>query len=43
MVAYATMATLLGLWAGPYLHDVHGLDAVGRGHVILAMSCAQVA
>ena len=43
MVAYATMATLLGLWAGPYLHDVHGLDAVGRGHVLLAMSCAQVA
>jgi predicted MFS family arabinose efflux permease len=43
MVAYATMATLLGLWAGPYLHDVHGLDAVGRGHVLLAMSGAQVA
>ncbi len=42
MVAYATMATLLGLWAGPYLHDVHGLDAVGRGHVLLAMSGAQV-
>ena len=43
MVAYATMATLLGLWAGPYLHDVHGLDAVARGHVLLAMSGAQVA
>ena len=43
MVAYATLATVLGLWAGPYLHDVHGLDAVGRGHVLLAMSAAQVA
>ncbi len=43
MVAYAAMATILGLWAGPYLHDVHGLDAVARGHVLLAMSAAQVA
>ncbi len=43
MVAYATLATMLGLWAGPYLHDVHGLDAVTRGHVLLAMSLAQVA
>lgn len=43
MVAYATMATMLGLWAGPYLHDVHGLDAVGRGNVLLAMAAAQVA
>jgi MFS family permease len=43
VVAYATLATVLGLWAGPYLHDVHGLDSVGRGHVLLAMSAAQVA
>ncbi len=41
-VAYATTATVLGLWAGPYLHDVHGLDAVARGHVLLAMSGAQM-
>jgi MFS family permease len=43
MVAYATMATVLGLWAGPYLHDVHGLDGVQRGNVLLAMTAAQVA
>lgn len=43
MVAYSTTATLLGLWAGPYLHDVHGMDGVARGNVLLAMSCAQVA
>lgn len=42
MVAYSTMATLLGLWAGPYLHDVHGMDGVARGNVLLAMSGAQV-
>lgn len=35
--AYAAMVTLLALWAGPYLFDVHGLDAGGRGAVLLAM------
>lgn len=46
-VAYAVMATLLTLWAGPYLYDVHGLDATGRGAVLLAMGltvpCGQLA
>lgn len=45
--AYAVMATLLTLWAGPYLYDVHGLDAAGRGMVLLAMGltvpCGQLA
>lgn len=40
-VAYAVMATIMGLWAGPYLHDVHGLGAVARGNVLIAMACAQ--
>jgi MFS family permease len=40
-VAYAVMATIIGLWAGPYLHDVHGLDAVARGNVLIAMAVAQ--
>ncbi len=26
--AYATMLTVLGVWGGPYLYDVHKLDAV---------------
>jgi len=38
--AYAAMATLLALWAGPYLFDVHGLDAGLRGTVLLAMGLA---
>jgi MFS family permease len=42
-VAYAAMATVLGLWAGPYLHDVHGLDGLARGNVLLAMVAAQTA
>jgi len=37
LVGYAAMATVIGLWAGPYLADVHGLDARGRGLVLLAM------
>jgi predicted MFS family arabinose efflux permease len=40
--AYATMLTVLGIWGGPYLHDVHGLDAVQRGNVLLAMGVAQI-
>jgi MFS family permease len=39
--AYASMITILGLWAGPYLHDVHGLAPVARGNVLLAMGLAQ--
>lgn len=42
-VAYAVMATIMGLWAGPYLHDVHDLDAVARGNVLIAMAIAQTA
>jgi MFS family permease len=40
--AYASMITILGLWAGPYLHDVHGLAPVARGNVLLAMGLAQI-
>jgi predicted MFS family arabinose efflux permease len=41
--AYATMMTILGVWAGPYLFDVYKLDAVQRGNVLLAMGVAQTA
>jgi predicted MFS family arabinose efflux permease len=41
-VAYASMLTVLSLWAGPYLHDVYGLDAVERGNVVLVMGIAQI-
>jgi predicted MFS family arabinose efflux permease len=37
LVAYAAAATVIGLWAGPYLADVHGLDAAGRGWALAAM------
>lgn len=37
------MITVLGLWAAPYLNDVHGLEPVARGNVLLAMGIAQAA
>jgi predicted MFS family arabinose efflux permease len=40
--AYASMVTVLGVWAGPYLNDVHGVGGIQRGNVILAMGLAQI-
>lgn len=40
LVGFAPSATMIGLWAGPYLRDIHGLDTVMRGHVMLAMGFA---
>ncbi len=41
--AYATQLTVLGIWAGPYLWDVHQLDAIARGNILLIMGLAQIA
>jgi MFS family permease len=43
VVAYAVLATMMGLWAGPYMHDVHGLTPAQRGNVLAAMAVAQFA
>jgi MFS family permease len=42
-VSYAAVLTIVGLWAGPYLADVHGLDGVARGNVLLALNVAVLA
>ena len=39
--AYGAFASIMLVWAGPYLHDVHGLDAIGRGRVLLGMAIVQ--
>jgi predicted MFS family arabinose efflux permease len=39
-VGYAAAATVLGIWAAPYLADVHGLSPAARGAVITAMVLA---
>jgi MFS family permease len=40
---YAAAAGIRGLWAGPYLADVYGLDALAIGQVTLFMALAMVA
>lgn len=40
-VAYAVLATMMGLWAGPYLNDVHGFSVVERGNALILMAAAQ--
>ncbi|MCB2135949.1 MAG: MFS transporter [Rhodobacteraceae bacterium] len=42
-VAYAPMAAVRGLWAGPYLADVFGADAAGIGRATLVMGLMMVA
>lgn len=41
--AYATFITIIGLWGGPYLHDVHGMDAAARGNVLIFMAVGAAA
>ncbi|MEE8444715.1 MAG: MFS transporter, partial [Alphaproteobacteria bacterium] len=41
-VAYPVLMTIAALWAGPYLDDVYGLDAVIRGNVLLALNLAMI-
>lgn len=41
-VAYASTATISGLWAGPFLRDVYGFDATQRGTVLTAMALCQM-
>lgn len=42
LVGYAAMATVLAVWAGPYLSEVHGLAPGPRGLVLGAMGLALV-
>ncbi len=42
-IAYASTITILGLWGGPYLHDVYGLDGVARGNALSVMAMAMIA
>jgi predicted MFS family arabinose efflux permease len=42
LTAYSTFATVVGLWAGPWLSDVHGLDISARGNLLLIGAVAQI-
>jgi len=39
-VSYAIIAGERGLWVGPYLSEVFGLDPVARGNIVLIMAAA---
>ncbi len=39
---YAVVMAVRGLWAGPYLAEVHGLGPVPRGHALLLVSLAMI-
>jgi len=40
LVNYTAAAGIRGLWAGPYLGDVFGMDRSGIGNVTFVMACA---
>ena len=42
-VNYGTILAIVGLWAGPYLNDVHGMKGVARGNVLLVINLAMLA
>ncbi len=41
MVGFAALVTVQVVWAGPYLHDIHGLNTIQRGNVLLGMAIMQ--
>ncbi|HEX2525935.1 MAG TPA: MFS transporter [Geminicoccus sp.] len=43
LIGYGVMVTMRGLWGGPYLAELFGLDAIERGNVLFLMSLGMVA
>jgi predicted MFS family arabinose efflux permease len=41
-IAYASVSTVLGTWATPYLSDIHGAGPALRGELLLVFAGAQV-
>lgn len=41
--AWGASSCIVGLWAGPYLSDVHGLDTIGRGKALFWMAAGMMA
>lgn len=42
LTAYSSFATMVGLWGGPWLTDVHGADLTARGNILLIGAAAQM-
>ena len=41
-IALSAGNTILGIWGGPYLNDVHGLGQTERGAVLIFMACSGI-
>ena len=41
-IPLSAQTTLIGVWGAPYLRDVHGLDDIGSGNVLLVMAILSV-
>ncbi|MGE3644938.1 MAG: MFS transporter [Beijerinckiaceae bacterium] len=42
LVTYPAFAAILGLWSGPWLAQVYGLDLAARGSLLFALALAQI-
>lgn len=42
LTSYAVAGGIRGLWAGPYMHDIHGFDAAGIGVATLCIAVAMM-
>jgi predicted MFS family arabinose efflux permease len=42
-IGYSVVTTVRGLWAGPYLHDVYGLEGAALGNALLVITLAIIA
>ena len=38
LMSYSSLVVILGLWGAPYLNDIHGLDSVERGKILMLMA-----
>ena len=38
LMSYSSLVVILGLWGAPYLKDIHGLDIVERGKILMLMA-----
>jgi MFS family permease len=38
LMSYSSVVVILGLWGAPYLKDVHGLDTIDRGQILMLMA-----
>ena len=38
LMSYSSVVVILGLWGAPYLKDIHGLESIERGKILMLMA-----